>query len=200
MVGAFLIGAPQPMFNTLDYRITHDPRDEASQSCLVINPRRHLVFDNPNWPWLSWLRRVTGNARLCVYKHLETQRFMLCVWAYSPAESNPPLVQELTGFFDDPTKPWPRDLPPPDEMRKRLRPAVEQLKAMRSAIQEKAYQDREGKRHDLEARGAAVKRLKKNGLDKAADELSIGAIPFVGPARSLDRNQGMIEALKQMRK
>lgn len=188
------------MFDPSDYVITFDPREEAAQFCLPINPQWHLVFTDPSWVWLSWIKRQSGNQRLMCYKHLGTGRFIVGAWAYAPGEGSNPIVQELEGFYDSPTKHWPQDLLAPWNWKARLRPATDQLVEMNRVVRDKKQLEQSNKLMDREARNTAVRRMKKLGMDQSAHDLDRGAVPFAGPSRSLDGNQGWIDALKRMAK
>lgn len=147
----------------------------AAERCTLFDQGRHELLGD--YPWLTWMREVSGNRRLFAVRFRATGRFGVCVWVYAPGEEGRPIFDELIGFSGSPTAPWPEGLPDREWVKQRLRPYEEHRAQAQRADRDQAAARREEIEKQADARKTTAKVLRKRGMTNTADLMERGALP-----------------------
>ena len=138
-------------------------------------------------PYLVTIRVLAKDPLLSLVGCDGAPHLYLASWLFPPSSAQVPLFQKLL-VIRDIHSPWPRDLPPPSELRVRLLPHAA-FQDLRRETRRRADSDARSLKLDTrEARTSAVRRLARMGLDREAHDLSSGAVPFSLPLPSAREN------------
>lgn len=143
---------------------------------LKIEPSRHMVLDH-DWPWLRWLRTELAED-LFVYRHLETETFVLCQWV----ERGGGLCNELEAFKASPTSMWPEDLLHWSIIRDILRSQHVVAEERERERRDKASDERRKREAALSERASTTKWLRSRGMYEEAKQIDTGEVPWADPS------------------
>jgi len=161
-----------------EIEIVRDPHEEAANTFTMLGPAHEIVPSH--WYWLSVVRGWVPDSRLFVYRHRETNRFVLAVWVFDPTETSNPVFMELETFASPPNYGWPADLLAPEVLRARLRPAHDTVSEIRRKATDARHAERHGLEEDERHKADVCKSLRRMGKDREAWLLETGQLPFAG--------------------
>lgn len=76
----------------MDIEMVFDPVEMATYDGLRLDERHQIM---PESQWLRTVKRATGRDDLFVYRHKETEKFVLAQWIYTPEKDGAAICTEL---------------------------------------------------------------------------------------------------------
>lgn len=187
------MGAP---VRTDDVVLTRDEIAAAASMETIVIPSMFEVLGD--YPWLSWLRRQTGNPRLFAMRAVRAGTFVLAVWVYAPWESSLPIATELESFESPPTSLWPQDLLHPQVLVARLQPWRDHYAELRAKYEQKMRDEESIRLATLDERNSVSRFLRHQGLDHEALLLESGRTDWDGSQRNPDAIAEMTEMISEI--
>ena len=180
----------------LDMEILFDPKGEAVHSGLAIGDEHEIC---PDGEWIQYARRETGIKDLFVYFHKRTGNWVFAKWLYKPSETDTPVALELEAM------PLPPDMPGSGrlvggELTMRCAPVEEMMLAMKRKLQKAASEKASVMADRGTSRDAAVKYMRKKGMERGAAMLDSGAVGWNSPNETSDQYKETVSQLIAMAK
>ena len=134
------------------FEILRDEREDALANGIKRNENHHIIHSD----WAEWLNKRMGRKDLFVYRHRQTENFVLAAWMYRDTEIFTELETSPISFDRGGWKQW-------DYMRFRLRPKHEIIRDMRENRARRERLEKQKQENNREMRDAAVKYQKGKG-------------------------------------
>ncbi len=156
----------------LKFEVIFEPLDHIIAGGLLMDERHRVL---PDGEFIHWLNKAMGRTDLFLYRHTETEMFVLAQWT----SREPRVCIELDTWPVPPD--WMQSQIEGEEFWKyRLVGAHEMVDRLHRQVREDAYEKRAAKQETGMQRQGAAKYLKKRGMEIESHLMEIGATPMAG--------------------
>lgn len=168
----------------LDIEMIYDPVAEAHAEGLTIDASRHRIM--PDNDFILWARRYYKRPTLFEYHHLETDNIVLCDWLIRGR-----VAQELEAYTYG-------NRPDRDFLDMRIVLCDKSAASIERKMRNAAYEKQRLREDALTERNETVKRLRRKGMEQAANLMDSGQSGFAGQEQGGEELAALKEDLVRM--
>ena len=111
-------------------KIVFDPIAHACGYGIHLGENHEVL---PDGDWILWCKRISGIDDIFLYRHKESENFVLAKWIYNPEKDGVGVLMELEVFESPPN--W--RPPDPQMIRRRLTPSADMVDNMKKGIRDR---------------------------------------------------------------